>query len=124
MSRVTAGAPVLGWRTDTTGAQHHLKSSRALYEMPTAMEYLISLLHDACSWEKYEESSNNNAINHQHHNKGIIRDTSQKFGIWGFCRNFLQKYYDSLKRDSNFGEAPQRFLAIIAKFGFFRFFFE
>jgi hypothetical protein len=30
--------------------------------MPTAMEYLISLLHDACSWEKYEVSSNNNAI--------------------------------------------------------------
>jgi hypothetical protein len=24
-------------------------------------------------------------------------DTSQMFGIWGFCQNFLQKYYDSLK---------------------------
>jgi hypothetical protein len=23
----------------------------------------------------------------------------QKFGIWGFCQNFLQKYCDSLKRD-------------------------
>jgi hypothetical protein len=32
------------------------------------------------------------------------------FGIWGFCQNFLQKYYDSLKRDSIFGEAPQWFL--------------
>jgi hypothetical protein len=26
------------------------------------------------------------------------RDTLQKFGIWGFCQNFLQKYYDSLER--------------------------
>jgi hypothetical protein len=30
------------------------------------------------------------------------RNTSQKFGIWGFCQNFLQKYYDSLNRDSIF----------------------
>jgi hypothetical protein len=29
-------------------------------------------------------------------------DTSQKFGIWGFCQNFLQKYCDSLIRDSIF----------------------
>jgi hypothetical protein len=27
-------------------------------------------------------------------------DTSQKFRIWGFCQNFLQKYCDSLVRDS------------------------
>jgi hypothetical protein len=32
----------------------------------------------------------------------LCRDTSQKFGIWGFCQNFLQKYCDSLKRDSIF----------------------
>jgi hypothetical protein len=31
-----------------------------------------------------------------------VWDTSQKFGIWGFCQNFLQKYCDSLKRDSIF----------------------
>jgi hypothetical protein len=64
MSRVTAGAPVLGRHADTTGAQRHLRSSQALDEMPTAMEYLISLLHDACSWEKYKISSKNNIINH------------------------------------------------------------
>ncbi len=43
-------------------------------------------------------------------------DTLQKFWIWGFCQNFLQKYYDSLKRDSIFGKAPQWFWAIITKF--------
>jgi hypothetical protein len=48
-------------------------------------------------------------------------NTLQKFGIWGFCLIFLQKYCDSLKRASIFGKAPQRFWAIIAKFGFFGF---
>jgi len=55
-------------------AQRHLKSSRALYEMPPAMEYLISLFHDACSWVKYELSSNNNANTNIH--KGIRLLTS------------------------------------------------
>jgi hypothetical protein len=49
-------------------------------------------------------------------------DTLQKFRIWGFCQNFLQKYYDSLKRETPFlGKALQWFWAIIAKFGFFGF---
>jgi hypothetical protein len=37
-------------------------------------------------------------------------DTSQKFGISGFCRNFLQKYCDSLKRDSIFWRGSQTVL--------------
>jgi hypothetical protein len=43
--------------------------------------------------------------------------------VWdlGIRQNFLPKYCDSLKRDSIFGKAPQRFWAIIAKFGFFGF---
>jgi hypothetical protein len=74
--RNSQGDPVLGWCAGTTGAQHHLKSSRALYEMPTAMEYLISLLHDACSWVMYELSSNNNASNTINIHKGIRLLTS------------------------------------------------
>ena len=47
------------------------------------------------------------------------RDTLQKFGIWGFCQNFLQKYCDSLKRDSIFWQGSPMVLGNIAKLGFF-----
>jgi hypothetical protein len=43
-------------------------------------------------------------------------DTLQKFGIWGFCQNFLQKYCDSLHI---LARLQKQFWAIIAKFGFF-----
>jgi hypothetical protein len=46
-------------------------------------------------------------------------DTSQKFRIWGFCQNFLQNIVIPSKEIPFFGEAYQRFWAIIAKFGFF-----
>jgi hypothetical protein len=47
------------------------------------------------------------------------RDTSQKFGIWGFAKIFSKNIVIPSKEIPFFGEAHQRFWAIIAKFGFF-----
>jgi hypothetical protein len=48
-----------------------------------------------------------------------VRDTSQKFGIWGFAKIFSKNIVIPSKEIPFFGEAPQRFWAIIAKFSFF-----
>jgi hypothetical protein len=50
----------------------------------------------------------------------VTRDTSQKFGIWGFCRNFLQKYCDSLKRDSIFWQGSPTVLGDYRQIRFLR----
>jgi hypothetical protein len=48
-------------------------------------------------------------------------DILQKFGIWGFCQNFLKNIVIPSREIPIFGEAPQQFWAIIAKFSFFGF---